>query len=148
MVDRKRDRDRTKDRGFTLIEVLTAMMILAISMVTIFQLFSDGLKGAKLSNEYTQAIFFAKAKMEDVLLADGLAEGETEGMITEGIQWRLRIVPFENEMDSMPPPRRPLTQLFQVSVDIAWGVGEHQRTFTLSTLHLALPIAIKEDQNA
>jgi prepilin-type N-terminal cleavage/methylation domain-containing protein len=88
-------------RGFTLIEVLTAMMILTISMVTIFHLFSEGLNAAKISTGYTRAVFHARAKMEEIFLADKLRQGETEGVIEEGYRWKLRIVPVEKKMEEV-----------------------------------------------
>lgn len=132
-------------RGFTLIEVLTAMMILTISMVTIFQLFSDGLRSLDVSTGYTRAIFLARAKMSEILLADRLKEGETEGSIEEGYRWRLSIVPIvkEKEEDSKRL-LKPWVKLFQVSVDVIWDNGGHKKTFSLKTIHLAKSL---EDEN-
>ncbi len=139
--------DGNGDRGFTLIEVLTAMMILTISMVTIFHLFSDGLNSAKLCTGYTRAIFHARAKMEEVLLADRLGEGESDGIIEEDYQWRLRIVPVEvDEEADLKDRTGSSVKLFQVSVDVTWKNGEKEKTFTLHTLHLAEISA--EDENA
>ena len=137
--------DRNGDRGFTLIEVLTAMIILTISMVTIFHLFSDGLKSVKISTGYTRAIFLARAKMEDVLLTDSLREGETEGIIEEGYRWRLNIVPAKKGEGSSGQSN-PLVKLFLVSVDVIWDNGGHEKTFSIRTMHLAAGIA--EDENA
>lgn len=131
-------------RGFTLLEVLTAMMILTISIVVIFQLFSGGLRSAKLSDEYTRAIFHARAKMEATLLADTLMERETEGIVEEDYRWRLSIVPLESEEDS-GILKEPLETLFRLTVDIIWNDGENERTFTIRTLHMAKSIEIDEE---
>jgi general secretion pathway protein I len=131
-------------RGFTLLEVLTAMMILTISIVVIFQLFSGGLRSAKLSDEYTRAIFHARAKMEATLLADRLIEGETEGIIEEDFRWRLSIIPMESEEDS-GILTKSLETLFRLTVDIIWNDGERERTFTIRTLHMAKGIEIDEE---
>ena len=51
MGDRSSDTDlmsRDSDRGFTLIETLVAISILAISLVVILQLFSGGLKSSTI----------------------------------------------------------------------------------------------------
>jgi len=137
--------DRCGQKGFTLIEVLTAMMILTISMVTIFHLFSDGLRAAKISNGYTRAIFHARAKMEEVLLADRLREGESDGVIEPGYRWHLSIVPMEEDPD-LSGDVNPSTKLFRISVDVIWDNGGHEKNFSLSTLHLAEMLS--EDENA
>ena len=54
-------------KGFTLIETLVAVMILAISLVVVMQLFSGGLKSNKVSNDYLYGIFHAREKMEELL---------------------------------------------------------------------------------
>ena len=129
--------------GFTLLEVLTAMMILTISIVVIFQLFSGGLRSAKLSDEYTRAIFHGRAKMEATLLADTLIEGETEGIVEEDYRWRLSIVPMEFEEDP-GILTEALEKLFRLTLDIIWSDGERERTFTIRTLHMAKGIEIDE----
>jgi general secretion pathway protein I len=135
---------RNGNRGFTLLEVLIAMMILTISIVVIFQLFSGGLRSAKLSDEYTRAIFHARAKMEEALLAQRLREGETEGIIEEDYRWRLSIVPMESEEDSGFLPSS-IEALFRVTVDVFWNDGERERTFTIRTLHMAKGIDLDEE---
>lgn len=136
--------ERSGNKGFTLLEVLTAMMILSISIVVIFQLFSGGLRSAELSDRYTRAIFHARAKMEAALLAERLMEGETEGIVEEGYRWRLSITPMESEEDS-GVLSKSLQTLFQVAVDIIWMDGERERTFTIRTLHMAKGMETDEE---
>ena len=135
--------ERQGCRGFTLLEVLTAMMILTISIIVIFQLFSGGLRSAKLSDEYTRAIFHARAKMEETLLADRLREGVKEGLVEENYLWKLSVVPMESEEDS-GALSRSLETLFQVTVDITWKEGEREKIFTIQTLHMAKDLEIDE----
>ena len=130
--------------GFTLLEVLIAMMILTISLVAIFQLFSGGLQSARLSDGYTRAIFHARAKMEETLLADRLMVGETEGVIEEDYGWRLSIDPDEPGEGS-GVLSKSMETLFHVTVDIVWTDGERERTFTIQTLHMAKGIGIDEE---
>ena len=125
-----------RGEGFTLIEVLTAIMILAVSLVVIFQLFSQGLKSADVSGGYTRAIFHARAKMEEVLLAERLREGETEGVIEEGYRWKLIVAPATPQEDLEDSPKT-LEKLFYLTLDVTWDSGEHERTFTIETLHTA-----------
>lgn len=136
--------ERNGNMGFTLLEVLIAMMILTISIVVIFQLFSGGLRSVKLSDGYTRAIFHARAKMEAALLAERLMEGETEGIVEEGYRWRLSITPMESEEDS-GVLSKSLQTLFQVAVDIIWMDGERERTFTIRTLHMAKGMETDEE---
>lgn len=134
------------DRGFTLVEVLTAIMILAISMTTLFHLFSEGLKSARVSNDYTHAIFYAREKMEEALLSESLSVGEKEGTLADGYRWKLTVVSMEPEAESTTPPGKSSIHLFQVTVGITWDTDERQRTFAIQTLHLAN--RLEKDANA
>ncbi len=136
--------ERSGNKGFTLLEVLTAMMILSISIVVIFQLFSGGLRSAELSDRYTRAIFHARAKMEATLLAEGLIEGETEGIIEEDYRWRLSVTRMEPEEDS-GILKNPRETLFQITVEIIWNDDDRERTFTIRTLHIAKDIGTDEE---
>ena len=92
--------------GFTLIETLVAMMILAISLVVILQLFSGGLKASRLSDDYTRAVFHAREKMEEILILDELIDGELEGEFEDAYKWKVEIFlhePSEEEEEQGDP---------------------------------------------
>ncbi|PIP37785.1 MAG: hypothetical protein COX19_15835, partial [Desulfobacterales bacterium CG23_combo_of_CG06-09_8_20_14_all_51_8] len=84
-------------RGFTLIETLVAVMILAISLVVVMQLFSGGLKANRISNDYLYGIFHASEKMEELLLAPELLPGSFSGDFGDGYQWEAVIDFIEDE---------------------------------------------------
>ena len=58
------------ERGFTLVEVLVALLILAIAVVAVLQLFGGGLRLARASGDHLEAILLAEAKMTEVEGAD------------------------------------------------------------------------------
>ena len=53
-------------RGFTLIEVIVSLAIMGISIVTILQLFSGGLRSIKVSDDYLRATILAQNKMNEL----------------------------------------------------------------------------------
>ena len=77
--------------GFTLLEVLVATMVLGISVVIVLQLFSGGLDQARRAEDYTRAVFHARAKMEEVLL--DLPSGEAEYSIRIDLPPWARLAP-------------------------------------------------------
>jgi general secretion pathway protein I len=124
------------DRGFTLIETLVAISILAISLVVILQLFSGGLKSSKLSDEYTRGIFHAREKMDEILLAGELTEGVISGEFDDGFKWRAEALHLDikEAMDVKLPFRA-----FNIKVDIIWDAGGHEKHFAISALKLVKP---------
>ncbi len=124
--------------GFTLIEVLVAMMILAVSMVMIMQLFSGGLKSESLSRDYNHAILHARATMEETLLREPLEEGIEEGEFDDGFRWKTEVALHEPpdealEEDEEEEPLPLPVKLLAVTVEIGWP-GESERTYRITTL--------------
>jgi general secretion pathway protein I len=125
--------------GFTLIETLVAMMLLSISLVVILQLFSGGLKSGKIADDYTRAIFHARAKMEEILLMTDLDESFLEGAFDDGYKWRVnitRVETEENETEEEMVTSPPLN-FVNVEVIVSWSSGDKNRDFTLTTLQVA-----------
>lgn len=120
------------DAGFTLMETLTAMMILAISLVTIFQLFSGGLNSARRAEDYSRAVLYAREKMDELLLRDALFDADLEGDLEDGYRWYARIRSLSAEEARPNPP-----DLFHLAVAVTWGASDPPHRFELETVHIA-----------
>jgi prepilin-type N-terminal cleavage/methylation domain-containing protein len=116
--------------GFTLLEVLVAMVILSLAVVALIQLSSQGLRLVKLAGDHQDAVRLANriARATEVK-AEGVDEGQ-EGPYT----WerRIALVPVPKELG---PASGPAPQLYSLTVYVRWGSG---RTVELATLR-ALP---------
>lgn len=124
------------DSGFTLIETLVAISILAISLVVILQLFSGGLKSSRLSDEYTRGIFHAREKMDEILLAGELTEGVISGKFDDGFRWRAEALHLDiPEAKDVKLPFRA----FNIKVDVMWDAGGKEKNFTISAIKLVKP---------
>ena len=128
-------------RGFTLIEVLVAFMILAISLVVVMQLFSGSLKAGALSADYFYGIFHARAKMEEILAQDKLIAGTRSGAFEDGYEWTAEVshVPLETEDGR----KLPFSE-YQVSLVVSWVKGGRERRFDLETATLGPPPEAEE----
>ena len=120
-------------KGFTLIETLVATMILAIGVVTILQLFSGGLRSVAISDSYTRAIFHAREKMNEILLADSLAEGTVEGIFDDGYQWRADINKIEDDTENVVVP----VVQFSVFLSVEWSQGIRKKAYELNSITIA-----------
>jgi len=126
---------RSFKQGFTLIETLVAISILGICLVIILQLFSGGLRSGKLSDDYTRAIFYAREKMEEALLAENYTEEILEGEFEDGFRWKIEKtldVSEEEEIEEQMP-----FSIFIIKVSIRWPSGLHERHFEISTMKVA-----------
>ncbi len=120
---------RRKHAGFTLLEVLVAMVILSVAVVTLIQLASQGLRLLKLSSDHQEAALLADrlVRASDASV-EGVESGQ-EGQFTWERRTRLVAVPDELAPAGGTPPR-----LLSLSVAVHWGSG---RTVELATLRLA-----------
>jgi general secretion pathway protein I len=120
-------------RGFTLLEVLVALVILALTVVALLQLGAQGLRLVKLSGDYQDA----------ALLADRLARGaETaaEGVETgvEGpLAWERRVAEVTIP-DELAAPDGPAPRLLALTVTVRWGPT---RSLQLASLRTAPVVA-------
>jgi len=82
-------------RGFTLLEVMIAMAILAIALVTVYQSQSQSISMAGSSRFLTTASLLAQGRMAEIDAADDprqVAEGNGDfGEEFPGYQWRVEI---------------------------------------------------------
>ncbi len=118
-----------KGEGFTLLEVLVAMVVLSVAVVALIQLSSQGLRLLKLSGDHQEAVALADrlARSTDAS-AEGLDSGQ-EGPFTWERRVRLVAVP-----DELLPISGPAPRLLSLSVAVRWSSG---RTIEVATLRLA-----------
>jgi prepilin-type N-terminal cleavage/methylation domain-containing protein len=81
-----------RDEGFSLVEVMCAMLILGIALVALVQGVNAALISSKESEVQTTAALFAAGKIEDLRSVDSFIEdGTTEGDCGQSLarcQWR------------------------------------------------------------
>jgi general secretion pathway protein I len=118
--------------GFTLLEVLVALIVLSVAVVAVLQLFGGGLRLARTATEHQEATLLADEKLTETTL-DTIEEGVTEG--TQGDFTWTRRVSFTRELaPEEPDPTRPETvRLARVSVEVRWG---RNRQVELATLRV------------
>jgi general secretion pathway protein I len=122
-----------RTRGFTLIEVVVAMAILSVGIAVIIELFSGSLRLVKTSGEYTQAVNYARVKIEEMTVKPTVNEGIEEGEFDGAYRWqvdvkRVDILPARIEIDYKPP-----VELFLVKVHVLWKSGAKERSTVLET---------------
>jgi len=75
-------------RGFSLIEILVAFMILAMSLTVIFRIFSGGLRNVALSEDYARAVLVAQSQLSVSGISAPLQPGLTSGEWGERFRWQ------------------------------------------------------------
>ena len=132
---------RARSRGFTLIEVIVAFVLLSLVLATGFEIFSTGLRRAGDLDGYSRAIVVAQSKLASVGLDQPLQAGAVEGDSEDGrTHWVLDMQPVEDEIAPGQPQPGPGTyMLYRVRATVTWpGPNDRPRTYSLSTLALGV----------
>jgi general secretion pathway protein I len=123
---------RANQRGFTLLEVLVATVILATAIAGLMTALSGSMRVASRLTDYDRAAMLARRKMEELTTERRLPrltqfEGLYDPAQTNGAPsgWRAVVVPFE-----VPPNAGPGTPILErIAVTVWWTNGDRQRTF-------------------
>jgi general secretion pathway protein I len=132
---------RRANRGFSLLEVLVAFIIVALVGTALFRLFGGALGNASAANEWSRALLVAQSRLALTAAAEPLRETTDAGTEADGrIVWRTAVTPY------VPPDANPdlerasdltPTRLYRVTVDVQFpGNAGRARTLTLSTVKL------------
>ncbi|PYT32385.1 MAG: hypothetical protein DMG57_01960 [Acidobacteria bacterium] len=130
-----------RERGFTLLEVLVATVIMGIAVIGLLSAISTSLRNADRLTNYDRVAEIARAKMDSLLVDQHLPEfailqGAIDRSLTGGAEagWRARVTPFER-----PAGRAPGTPVLErIELEIWWTVGDNKRTFTLDAFRRKL----------
>jgi prepilin-type N-terminal cleavage/methylation domain-containing protein len=118
--------------GFTLLEVLVALTIVSIAIVSLIELSAQGMRLLKLSGDHQRAVELADRIARDTApTEEGLDTGE-EGHFS----WerRVSLVPLPEELlpTRTAAGREPIP-LFAVSVAVRWGRSQGIEVATLKS---------------
>jgi general secretion pathway protein I len=93
--------ERHGSAGFTLIEVLVALAVVAASLAAIGNPIATSVRGARAVEQHVALIERARAIMAELPRRDELSIGETAGEIA-GHRWRIGVLPFPTGLPDRP----------------------------------------------
>src|SRR5271154_5313617 len=114
--------------GFTLIEVLVALAILAITFGFAFQAFSGGAYWLDRDGNEQRAILLARSQLAQVGHDIPLEDGEADGRAPDGLAWKIAISPYGAAAGGLLG--------HQVAVSVGWRDGRQERQIQLQTIRL------------
>ncbi len=127
-------RNLKNSSGFSLLEILVAIAILGVALITLFELFSGSLKLARSSEDYLKATLLAQKKINDLRLENFyLQEAGESGEFEEdpAYQWSVTIEPYETEFKRS----REKETIKKIDLTVFWKVGGKQKSFSLVRLY-------------
>lgn len=129
-------------QGFTLLEVIVAVVIAALCLAALSQVFATGVRAASTSSDYMRAMTLAQSLLAGVGVEKAASDGSESGTSSDGrLVWTVTISPEPTDEAENPvrPPlelKRVLARVVAASANDA--PGNRGRTVELVTL-LAVP---------
>jgi prepilin-type N-terminal cleavage/methylation domain-containing protein len=146
------------EKGFTLLEIIASMAILATAILTLVQMFSGSLKQGVQADRYLTGVYLAQSKLSQLELENfnaetsGLFEKNLEGAFEnqEGYYWQSQILPYESSLDN----QESRIQVRKIVLRVYWndkGQEKEVQLVTLKTLgetHSATPTQLGSSSQA
>ena len=131
-----------QQQGFTLLEVIVAVVITALCLAALSQVFATGVRAASTSSDYMRAMTLAQSLLAGVGVEKATSDGSESGTSSDGrLTWTVTISP--EPTDEAENPLKPPLELKRVIARVVAGSandtpGNRGRTVELVTL-LAVP---------
>jgi prepilin-type N-terminal cleavage/methylation domain-containing protein len=124
-------RDRGRRAGFTLLEVLVALAVMAIAGTLILQLFAANLRSISVSADVTAASARADARLRELLADVRPAERTWTETTDDGYRMDVSMAETLAERTEGLPVR-----MMEVSLTIRWTAGGRERSLELKSMKL------------
>jgi general secretion pathway protein I len=122
--------------GFTLLEVLVALAIMAIAVTLIMQLFSADLRTIARSGDVTAAAVRGESRIREILAEPVFEEKTWSEETAEGYRMDIAIAEvMKPRTDNLP------VKLMEVELTLRWFEGVKEKSLRLTTLKMVEKVA-------
>jgi len=113
--------------GFTLLEVLVAILVFSLAAVAVVQIFAGGLRAISISEDQVAAVSRAQRLLDAALLDPDLGEGVHRDTTDDGYDVEISVQPVLEQRFSALPVR-----LEEIDLVLRWTRGLGERSYRIS----------------
>ncbi|WP_430391602.1 prepilin-type N-terminal cleavage/methylation domain-containing protein [Dyella sp. 20L07] len=126
---------KRSERGFSLLEVIAAMLLLAIAFAALMKVAGGSIALTRNADGHSQAALWARSLLDTVDITTPLRAGTSEGRFDNSYRWRLIVSPWSpGQADANAPVR-----VVKLDLDVFWGGRPRERSAHFSTLRVLGP---------
>ena len=130
-----------RSRGFTLLELLLAFVVFALSFATVLEIMSGSMRNTVKARQFTEAALTAQSVMDQVGLEILLEPGITAAGESGDYRWEIEIYDYidtgENPY-SVELAELTGIELLQVEMLVSWGESPREQSSRFSTVKAIL----------
>ncbi|MBP8018539.1 MAG: type II secretion system protein [Hylemonella sp.] len=120
---------RRRHQGFSLLELLVAFSIMAVSLALLYRMMGSSVRNVADAEQYQRAIVLAESLLSARTAVD--PGGWNESGESAGLQWAAHSEPYVTPLANSSPSA---VALFKIDLVVQWSDGERPRRLELSTL--------------
>ena len=124
-----------KMQGYSLIEVLVAFTILALTLTVLFRIFSGGLRNVDAAADYALAVLVAEGKLAEAGVSIPLQTDSAEGTEADKFNWSRSISQYEPVNTGFE--NRLGVHAYRITVHVEWPSKRGVRQVELDTIRLS-----------
>jgi len=130
---------KNQQNGFTLLEILVAFTLLAVTFATIMEIIAGSAKNTFKASQNTKIALLAQSKMDELGLFEVLEEGSTSGEFDDAASWRLDIVPYDVPYEGDFNQEFSAVELMEITLTVSIEVNNKQHVNEFHTLRAITP---------
>jgi len=123
-------------RGFSLLEVIAATLLLAIAFTALLKVAGGSIQLTRNADDHSQAAMWARSLLDTVDITTPLQAGRTQGRFDDSYRWRLVVTPWGPPTTGQDMPLR----VVKLDLDVIWGPALRERSAHFSTLRVLGPV--------
>jgi prepilin-type N-terminal cleavage/methylation domain-containing protein len=121
------------EQGFSLLEVVVALMIMAGGFLAVLNLFSGSVRSVDFSGQYLKAVTLANSKMNELEIQNFTVDDSSGNFKNEeNYRWEVDISPYDSDLNN----EESGIQLQKILLKVLWNDEGHTRNIELATLRL------------
>jgi general secretion pathway protein I len=126
-----------RQRGFSLLEVIAAIAVLAIAFAALMQVAGSSLSLTARANERTQAALRARTLLDSAFVMEPIREGASEGRFDDTYRWTMQVGRYSLPAATPTPDGMvAASTLYRLDLDVIWGAEGAERHARFSTLRM------------
>jgi len=130
-----------RNGGFTLLEVLLAFVVFALSFTTVLEILSGSMRNTVRAREYTEVALIAQSVMDQLGLEIPVEQGTIVSGDSGDYAWEISIYSYQdNSENAYSVELGELTgiELLQIDLLVTWGEPPREKSNSFSTVRAML----------
>ncbi len=135
---------RSKQKAFTLLEILVAFTLLSITFATVLQIIAGSTRNTIKASRNTKIALLAQTKFDELGLYEKIEEGSNNGDFDDTTHWMLDIEPYDVPYDGDVNQEFASVELMNITLTVTSQIGNKQQVNEFHTLRAVTPDFSKE----